>query len=128
MKIKRAHKVSDSKPHVGFGTTISIGDKVVYPPPRYTGDNPILKFFSGVRPQLWDAPDFERVAFVLHHAAYTKLTPYIEKPTWDQLTDALAEIVPEQREVWLRVQATHNDHFMRAMTFMFQEHAKETAE
>jgi hypothetical protein len=95
--------------------------------PRYTGSNPILKWFAAIRPQLWDAPDFERVAFVLHHAAFTNLTPYFNKPTWDELTDALAEIAPEQKESWLRVQATHNDHFMKAMTFMFQEHEKENA-
>jgi hypothetical protein len=32
--------LSDSKTHVGSGTTIAIGGEVVYPPPRYTGDNP----------------------------------------------------------------------------------------
>lgn len=78
-----------------------------------------------IRPQLWDAPDFERVAFILHHAACTNLQPYVKKSSWDELTDALAEIVPEQREFWLRVQATHNEHFMKSMTFMFQEHNKE---
>jgi hypothetical protein len=90
--------------------------------PPYVGDNPILKHFAVLRPQLWQSPEWERVAFILANSI-TK-SSMNNKPTWDELTDALAEIVPEQREFWLRVQATWNTQFIEAMTFMFKEEIK----
>jgi len=82
--------------------------------PRYTGDNPVLRHFAILRPQLWDAPDFEKAAFLLHHGMAGGLTK------WDDVTDALAELIPEQREFWLRVQATWNAQFLAAVTWMFE--------
>ena len=34
---------------------------------NYEGDNPVLRYFAIVRPQLWEAADFEKVAYVLSH-------------------------------------------------------------
>jgi hypothetical protein len=84
-------------------------------------ENPVVKYVNSMRPALKDLPDFERVSAILHFSCFTSLDPYIKKPTWDELTDALAELVPEQREFWLRVQATHNDRFMKAMAFMLTQ-------
>ena len=83
---------------------------------KYEGDNPILRYFAIVRPELWDAPDFEKVAFVLSH-----VTQKGNHEDWQDITDALAELVPEQREFWLRVQATWNTQFTEAMTAMFEK-------
>lgn len=83
---------------------------------KYEGDNPVLRYFAIVRPQLWDAPDFERVAYVLSH-----VTRKGHDEGWTDITDALAELVPEQREFWLRVQATWNTQFTAAMVAMFDE-------
>ncbi len=44
---------------------------------------------------------------------------------WDDLTDALAEWVPEQREFWLRVQATWNTQVIEAMTAMFEDQSSD---
>jgi len=81
----------------------------------YEGDNPVLRYFTIVRPQLWKAPDFEKVAFVLNHVTRKGV-----HENWNDITDALAELVPEQREFWLRVQATWNTQFMSGMSAMFE--------
>ena len=81
----------------------------------YEGDNPVLRYFAIVRPQLWEAPDFEKVAYVLSHVTRKGF-----HEDWQDITDALAELVPEQREFWLRVQATWNTQFVEAMTAMFE--------
>ena len=82
----------------------------------YEGDNPVLRYFAIVRPQVWDAPDFEKVAFILHHAIAEGKTA-----NWDDVTDALAELIPEQHEFWLRVQATWNLQFLSGLTNMFEK-------
>lgn len=82
----------------------------------YEGDNPVLRYFTIVRPQLWDAPDFERVAYVLSH-----VTRKGNHEDWTDITDALAELVPEQREFWLRVQATWNTQFTEKMAAMIEK-------
>jgi hypothetical protein len=81
-------------------------------------ENPVIKYVNSMRPQLRDLPDFERVSAILHFSCFTNLEPFIKKPTWDELTDAMAELVPEQREFWLRVQATQNERFLKAMAFI----------
>ena len=80
--------------------------------------NGVLRYFKIVRPQLWDAPPHEKAAFVLAHAIQGS-------GKWEETTDALAELIPEQREFWLRVQATWNAHFIEAMTAMFTEESDE---
>lgn len=80
-------------------------------------DNPVLRYFSIIRPQLWEAPEWERVAFVLHYAMVQRR----KGEDWDVVTDALAELIPENREFWLRVQATWNTQFLEAFTAMFEE-------
>ena len=86
---------------------------------EYSGDNPILKYFAIARPRLWDenVEDFTRVAFILSHA----LKQQGGHAEWDNVTDALAELIPEQKDFWLRVQATWNTQFEEAMTAMFLE-------
>jgi hypothetical protein len=84
-------------------------------------ENPVIKYVNSMRPTLKDLPDFERVSAILHFSCFTNLEPYIKKPTWDELTDALAELVPEQREFWLRVQATQNERFLKAMTYILSQ-------
>ena len=81
----------------------------------YAGDNPVLRYFAIVRPQVWEAPDHEKVAFLMHHGFAEGITK------WDVVTDALAELIPEQREFWLRVQATWNAQFLAGMTAMFEK-------
>lgn len=82
--------------------------------------NPILRYFKIVRPQLWEEPIYQRVAFVLHHAITRS-----ERTDWDELTDALAEMIPEDREFWYRVQASWNVQFAEAMAHMLAEPAPE---
>lgn len=88
---------------------------------KYEGDNLVLRYFEIVRPQLWDAPDYEKVAFVMHHGIAEGKTA-----KWDDVTDALAELIPAQREFWLRVQATWNAQFMAGMTNMFESRGELT--
>lgn len=85
---------------------------------KYTGDNPILKWFAAIRPQLWDAPEFEQLSFILSHAVSR---PMGEMVHVSQVCDAMAELCPDNREFWLRVDATHIDHLVKAMTAMFTE-------
>jgi len=81
----------------------------------YEGLNPVLRYFAIVRPQLWEAQDFEKVAYVLSHVTRKGFDG-----DWQDITDALAELVPEQREFWLRVQATWNTQFIAAMSAMLE--------
>ena len=81
----------------------------------YAGDNRVLRYFWAIRPQLWDAPDFEKTAFVLQFA----INEGKAQSGWEEITDALAEIMPNKREFWLRVQATWNIQFIEAMTAGF---------
>ena len=81
----------------------------------YDGNNPILKYFSWVRPQIWDAPDYEKAAFLIAHGMSKGSV------AWSDMTDALAELIPEQREFWLRAQATWDTQFVDAMTAMFED-------
>ena len=78
-------------------------------------ENKVLRYFDAIRPTLRDESPLLITALVLHHGFERGIT------SWDDVTDALAELIPEQREHWLRVQATFNDHFLEAMTHMFQE-------
>lgn len=78
--------------------------------------NPVLNYILQFRPNLLDERDFERVAAVLqymrfHHGEWTPET----------VTDALAELLPDQREFWLRVGATANIRLVEGMTYMFQD-------
>lgn len=43
------------------------------------------------------------------------------REVWDleEVTDVLAELIPDQREFWLRVGATYKEHFNLAVTTMF---------
>lgn len=79
--------------------------------------NAIVDYFNLVRPKLKQAPEHERVAFILQHVIYMQKGKY----DWDEVTDALAEFVPEQREFWFRVQATWNTHFIESMTHFMNE-------
>lgn len=85
--------------------------------PEDKSDNPILQYFLIIRPQLWDAPEWEKVAFLLHYAMVQRR----KDEDWNVVTDALAELIPENREFWLRVQATWNAQFLEASTAMFEE-------
>lgn len=81
----------------------------------YCGSNRILRYFAVIRPRLFEAPAFEKVAFLLQFA----INEGKVFSGWEELTDALAEMIPEQREFWLRVQATWNLQFLEAMTAGF---------
>lgn len=81
---------------------------------NYEGDNSVLRYFAIVRPEVWEAPDFEKVSFLMHHGMSEGTK------TWDDVTDALAELIPEQREFWLRVQATWNTQFLAGLRNMFE--------
>ena len=78
--------------------------------------NEIIRYFKIVRPQLWDEPDFQRVAFLLHHISVQR-----ETIDWDVICDAFIDLLPEQKEFWLRVNATWNTQFIEAMTASFNE-------
>jgi hypothetical protein len=80
-----------------------------------TETNSIIRYFKTVRPELWNESEAQRAAFVLHHSLVHSTTPDL-----NEVTDALAELIPEQREFWLNVQATWNSHFLEAMTAMFE--------
>ena len=84
------------------------------------GKNPILRWYAILRPQLWEAPDFEKVAFVLRDACCRKSTGG-ERIEVEDVCDALAELMPEQREFWLRVEATERTQFIEGMTAMFSK-------
>ena len=53
------------------------------------------------------------------HVLYYAMTH--SEADWDDVTDALAELLPKKREFWLRVQATSNIHLLEAMTALFEE-------
>src|SRR3990172_8773825 len=79
--------------------------------------NPIVKWFRILRPQLWDAPDFEKVAAVISYACHLPMSKIVRV---EEVCEALADLLPEQREFWLRVDATHNIRFVESMTAMFE--------
>lgn len=82
--------------------------------------NPVIRYFQIVRPQLWEAPDYEKVAFLFHHGMCEG------SKSWEDITDALAELIPEQRDFWLRVQATWNSQFIHAMAAMLNDQTELT--
>lgn len=101
---------------LGDSNTEVSGEKRERSKSRYSGENKVLRYFSIVRPQIWDAPEHEKVAFLLSHG----LSNGGGVSQWIDLTDALAELIPENREFWLRVQATWNTQFTEAMAAMFE--------
>ena len=56
--------------------------------------NEILKYYSVVRPQLREEPEFTRIAFVLRYALREKLSV-------EDVCEAIIHLIPDQRELWL---------------------------
>lgn len=79
-------------------------------------NNPIVRYFTIVRPHIVDDPEPLRVGLILRHA----LT-HSEKPTLAKVLEALVYYVPEQREYWLNVEASEQEQFIQAMTAMAEE-------
>lgn len=94
--------------------------------------NPVIRWFSRIKPALWERSDFEKVAYVMRFLADhvpRKRGKGFERDPFEccvgQCCDALADMIPEQREFWLRVGATEHITFVEGMTYMFEEYNEE---
>lgn len=74
-----------------------------------------LDWLEKLRPNLRDEQPFEIVCGVLTQLAYGH-----HKCTVPEACDALAELIPDQREFWLRVGATYNERFIGGLTALFE--------
>lgn len=79
-------------------------------------ENPILNWQRMLKPNLPSEPEFTRLAFVLHYACTRPRGCMVHV---SEVCDALVELIPEQRELWLRADATDKDNFIRTMTVLF---------
>lgn len=81
---------------------------------------------EGFRPQLRSEPSFEKFATLF---GMWKLFNILDKPDHvvmpETLADACAELIPEQREFWLRVEATMRDRFVGGLTALMSGPAED---
>jgi hypothetical protein len=75
----------------------------------------VAEYVKALHPGIMDKPDFERVAIVFAAVRYEKFWA-----VYEEVMEALAEFLPEQKEFWLRVLATVNIRFVEGMTAMFE--------
>jgi hypothetical protein len=81
------------------------------------------------RPDLREQPDYGIVCSLtsmrdLLHTVSTKKRP--KHVSREVLFDALAELIPSQREFWLRCEATDRERFIGGMTALFELHNEES--
>ena len=91
---------------------------------KYEGENQILRWFSTLRPQLFDAPEFERFGHLMRYVSQRPMDKFISTV---EIFEALVTLIPEQREFWLRAEATEHAQFYEALTAMFNQHNEEKA-
>lgn len=67
--------------------------------------------------------DFDKVAKLLgvYELPLKCKLPSFPRYSFEDLTDALAEFMPDKREFWLRVGATQAENFRTAVAKMFSE-------
>lgn len=82
--------------------------------------NPIIHWLDSVRPTWRFDSELLRVALVLRTALRLPTPDAVGSPSVEELCEALGEAQPEQREFWLRVDATEREQFLAAMTAMFE--------
>lgn len=93
------------------------GKRDGYNPAEEENINPILKYQRLIRPNLHSEPAFARLAFVLRYACVRPASRMVHV---SEVCDALVELIPEQRELWLRADATDNEYFLKGMTAFFE--------
>lgn len=92
-----------------------------------TKDEFIAECFE-LKPGLRSEPDYSIVTFLVSMRDLIQITSTKKRPRRvprEVMFDAMAELIPSQREFWLRCEATDRERFIGGMTFLFTEHNQE---
>lgn len=75
-----------------------------------------LDWLEKLRPNLRNEQPFEIACSVLQQLSWQRPTE-VSVP---EACDVLAELIPDQRDFWLRVGATYNERFIGGLTALFE--------
>jgi hypothetical protein len=79
-----------------------------------------LRHCLDLRPELRDEPEFGIVVSLIAVRDVLQLNDRHHIPR-TVLFETVAELIPSQREFWLRCEATDNERFIGGMTFLMSE-------